>query len=404
MQKIAEAYLQKAKELANQQKWNKAIFHYKSAIEREPKLYDAYLDLGDCLRYNDNLDLAIKVYHKLVELKSDYWQVYSRFERLVEEPNISKDQLNTIVEIIKKSLVDNPDHPQNRTTLIYALSSLGKKEEAEAICKKTTYSNNLKLRPDFIQNHWQKDKLGKPNFMIIGFMKCGTTALYDYISQHRNFLPACQKEIMFFNNEKLFNLGVDWYKSNFLHIPDNCDYITGEASTLYVQYPEVAKKVKFFFPKIKIIILIRNPVHRAISHYYFMKELGYQIPPLEQLVDESIEEIQNIDNISNCMDGKLGIVKSSLYAYYIEQWLQFFDQNQILIVNTEDLLSNTNITVNKVFDFLQMPNIDIVPTTKKNVGKYQKLKSDDEIYIKLSIFFDIYNKNYRLNDLGLPVV
>ncbi|MGL5938805.1 MAG: sulfotransferase domain-containing protein [Waterburya sp.] len=407
MNKIIESYLQKAEEKKNEKEWDEAIFHYKSAINyksaiKEPKLYDAYLNLGDCLRHKEDFDGAIKIYNQLMNLKPGYWQVYSRLERLVESQNISKYQLEQIVEIVKKSLEDDPDNTQNQTTLIYALSCLEKSEEAKEVCQKITYKNNLIKDSEFVKNYWDKNQsnLGKPNFVIVGFMKCGTTSLYDYISQHPKILPACRKEIMYFNNKILNKLDIDWYQANFPYIPDNSGYITGEASTLYVQYKSAAERLYKYFPNTKIIIVIRDPVARSISHYFFMKKLGYNIPPFEDLIKESIIEIDNMKDINNGIDGKIGIITSSLYSFYIKNWVELFGKDKILIVNAKTLSSRVNFALNRIYEFLDVSSYEIFEKDMKNVGEYNE-SIDSEVVSKLSVFFNKYNDEQMLSELDV---
>ena len=222
-------------------------------------------------------------------------------------------------------------------------------------------------------------------------MKCGTTSLYDYILQHPQILPASQKEIMFFNDEKLFQLGKDWYLSNFPPIADELNYLTGEASTMYVHSSLVAQRVKDFFPKTKIIVILRDPVARAISHYFFNVKQGVvSNKTIEQIISVEFNKINKMTDLSTELNGINGVVLAGLYIYFLKQWMSIFPKEQFLILQTEDLATAPVSLMEKVFKFLELPNYEISQSPKKNSGSYRQIS--DEILGKLSDFYRPHNQ------------
>src|SRR5438552_2173012 len=100
--------------------------------------------------------------------------------------------------------------------------------------------------------------MGKPQFIIIGAQRCGTTSLYNYLIKHADVMPAATKEIHFFDLN--YRKGIDWYYSQF---PDHYHgRITGEASPYYLFHPHVAGRIKAALPGVKLIVLLRNPTDR----------------------------------------------------------------------------------------------------------------------------------------------
>jgi len=112
-----------------------------------------------------------------------------------------------------------------------------------------------------------------PNFIIIGAAKCGTSSLYNYLVEHPSIFRCIVKEPNYFS--MYYDKGNDWYKSCFplsltkysIENIKKKKFITGEASTEYYWYPHAAKRARKIIPKAKIIVLLRNPIDRAYSHY-----------------------------------------------------------------------------------------------------------------------------------------
>ena len=133
-----------------------------------------------------------------------------------------------------------------------------------------------------------------PNFMIIGFPKCGTTSLYDYLTQHPQITPPLGKEIDFF--DRLYERGVNWYRVRFpgkaynffKHTASNKKIFTGEATPRYVFHPLALQRIKKLIPDSKFIILLRNPIDRAYSHYNMNFQNGYEYRTFEDAIEHEV--------------------------------------------------------------------------------------------------------------------
>ena len=113
----------------------------------------------------------------------------------------------------------------------------------------------------------------KPDFIIIGSEKCGTTSLYEYLKKHPNIIASTGKEVSFF--DKNFHRGNGWYKSFFPSLLtkffkqtfSRTKILTFEATPRYLIHPHAAKRISKLYPNVKLIVLFRNPIDRAYSHY-----------------------------------------------------------------------------------------------------------------------------------------
>ena len=113
----------------------------------------------------------------------------------------------------------------------------------------------------------------KPDFYIIGFAKCGTTSLFEYLISHPNIHPPKGKEIDFF--DRLYSRGINWYKVGFPFTIQKFiekvffrkKFLTGEATPRYIEHPHAINRIKQTTPNAKFIILLRNPIDRAFSQH-----------------------------------------------------------------------------------------------------------------------------------------
>jgi len=234
-----------------------------------------------------------------------------------------------------------------------------------------------------------------PDFLIIGVQRGGTSSLYNYLISHPKITPATQKEIHFFDYN--FHKGVTWYKSQFKK-----EGICGEASPYYIFHPHAPKRIVNLIPTIKMIILLRNPVDRAYSHYNHELRLGIENLPIEDAIKQ---ESKRLDN-----ETKKIIADESYYSFnhqhfsyltrgiYVEQlkkWITMFSKEQILLIKSEDFFQNPLGVTNNVFNFLELEPLNQIPDTIFNRNTNPPMKNEMREY--LNEYFRIPNQRlYKL--------
>ena len=242
----------------------------------------------------------------------------------------------------------------------------------------------------------------KVDFFIVGAPKAGTTSLYHYLNEHPKISMSSVKEPNYFSHEELETQKL-YYKSNKINSLDSyhnlfptrdANLIYGEASVSYLFYKNVAKKIKTYNKNAKIIILLRNPIERAFSHYLMDARLG--------LISESFESV--VDGFETTSKNKLyyqQYIELGKYYNQISNYKRLFNDKNILIIDYEDFKNKTSLSVTTVFDFLQidtsfMPNLDLTHNTfrKPKFTFIEKLYSNHSIrcIIKKLIFSKF--KNY----------
>ena len=195
----------------------------------------------------------------------------------------------------------------------------------------------------------------KVDFFIVGAPKAGTTSLYYYLDEHHDICMSSDKEPNYFSGEELQKQDMYYGKSRVdtldiyhsLFDKHSESKIKGEASVSYLFYKNVPKKIKEYNPNAKIIIMLRNPSHRAFSHYLMDRRLG--------LVYDSFEDI--IEKKSNHKNAELfyqQYIEVGQYADQVSRYLEFFDRKNILFIEYEDFRKDIMNVMNRVYKFLNV--------------------------------------------------
>jgi len=238
-----------------------------------------------------------------------------------------------------------------------------------------------------------------PNFFVIGPGRTGTTSLYHYLDQHPSLSKSAHDELGFFDVN--FHLGLHWYRSLFPSIFTKFRiklkthfFMTYDVTPHYVRRPWIAKRIKKLFPDSKLIIILRNPVDKTYSHYYLSTKSG-ETRTFEEVIEEEMNDISkwSIDSKDDYYFATQVENSKLARGFYVEQlpvWFELFSKNQILIISSEELASNTKNVVNDIFQFLNLPEFEIPNIEKVNVSKYPKMNPETR---KILIdFFKPYNE------------
>lgn len=243
-----------------------------------------------------------------------------------------------------------------------------------------------------------------PDFLIIGYHKCGTTSLYNYLIQHPNIGKASRKEIQYFSMS--FFRGDNWYRSHFptmhtkknIEIKTNEKFITGEATPQYIYHPLSLERIQKTLPGVKLILLLRNPIDRAYSHYMHQKRSGNEkIETFEEVIE--LDENRHKSMFENFKKNKIKeynhkfflppYVSMGKYYLQVKKLLDTFSNKNILILELQELNDSPEEITNKTFNFLGVSNKKNLNYRKENVGKYDKINPNTRD--KLIEFYKPYN-------------
>ena len=194
----------------------------------------------------------------------------------------------------------------------------------------------------------------KVDFFIVGVPKAGTTSLYHYLSEHPQVEMSSQKEPDYFSDKAINEQGMYYTKNRVNSLAkyeslfvQKESVVYGEASVSYLFYENVPEDIKKYNPNAKIIIMLRNPIERAFSHYLMDYRLG--------LISDSFENV--LAKKSKHKNAHLfyqQYIEVSKYSKQIQRYLDFFEKDSILFIDYEDLKINVSKTVDLVYNFLHI--------------------------------------------------
>jgi|GEM_PF-985760 len=237
------------------------------------------------------------------------------------------------------------------------------------------------------------DKIVRPNVFIVGAMKCGTTILSDYLAEHPAIAIARGKEVHYFTLN--IDKGEEWYLDHF-----RCDErtrIAVDASPTYFDTCNtvlVPKLIKSFNPDAKVIILIRDPVERAVSHFNHM----VKIDKAPELASTTLSDLLSKDILTTMLGADIRatrvgfIIDFSAYYKKILNYVHVFGRDRVLLLHNEDLRRNGARVMRRVFEFLDLEPVESVEFSKQ---KYLHGTSRETIDLRKELdLYRLYSADY----------
>jgi len=202
----------------------------------------------------------------------------------------------------------------------------------------------------------------RPNLFIVGAPKAGTTFLYQKLKDHPDLFFPTIKELNYFSFDELISLS--YYKDykigklnkyeNFYSEARTQKYLV-DGSVSYFAFNKTADKIKKYNSEAKIIIILRDPVERAYSHYLMDKRMGYAKHSINEYINENeLFHAHHLQYIGN-----------SNYKRNIEVYLKVFKPENVFIMKLESL----KIDFDKLISFLNIDKISVETNDKVNENK-----------------------------------
>ena len=233
----------------------------------------------------------------------------------------------------------------------------------------------------------------KPSFIIPGETKCGTTTLYRCLERHPMVASCDVKEpenFIHFGGSGLFCR---------MHYPLRLGFrrIAGEASAEYLSKPNVPSSIKALLPDVKLVIMLRDPIRRALSDYNMMREAGRETESFDACIQRVLDwlEVESlarlVDTATKADEAPLRYVTKGCYARTLKPWLQSFSRDRMLFIRSEDFFSEPSDVLDKVRVFLGLGPVDFgeVPQLRK-AGI--KTEVDVDTLKQLRDFYQPWNK------------
>ena len=185
----------------------------------------------------------------------------------------------------------------------------------------------------------------RPDFFVVGAPKSATSSLHQYVDQHPDVFVPPMKEPHFFSYPEVADT---YYRVQF--VTTERDYLelfagkrsektAGDFSPSYLFHPAAAARIKSFQPDAKIIILLRDPVKRAISHYLHDCRLGYQEQPLSAFLRRTDDNRLYYKEY----------IELGMYSGQVETYLSLFGSENVLVLIYEDFARNQADALARIF-------------------------------------------------------
>ncbi|XP_067911861.1 heparan sulfate glucosamine 3-O-sulfotransferase 3B1-like [Heterodontus francisci] len=183
-----------------------------------------------------------------------------------------------------------------------------------------------------------------PQAVIIGVKKGGTRALLEFLRIHPD-VRAVGAEPHFFDRN--YERGLDWYRNLMPRTLEG--QITMEKTPSYFVTKEAPKRIFSMSKDTKLIVVVRNPVTRAISDYTQTLSKNPGVPSFQMLTFKNIS--------TGLIDTSWSAIRIGIYAKHLENWLQYFPLSKILFVSGERLVSDPAGEMGRVQDFLGLKRV-----------------------------------------------
>jgi hypothetical protein len=160
-------------------------------------------------------------------------------------------------------------------------------------------------------------------------------------------------------------------------------------------------------PDVRLIVLLRNPVDRAYSHYRHVTRGGREKRGFEEIIDAEPAWLAKHaglpeNPVSNSgRNGSPGLLSRGIYVDQLARWRRFFDEGQMLVIKSEDFYARQAKTLKQVQGFLGLPSHEIATRSRTSRVHYEPM--DQALRNRLEAFFEPHNSrlyDYLGRDFG----
>ncbi len=227
------------------------------------------------------------------------------------------------------------------------------------------------------------------DFLICGTQKGGTTPLYSYLKDHPDICMANRKEVHFFDNEKDFsNNKFDYsaYHSFFDSLQPN--KVLGEATPIYMYWYDAPRRIWQYNPDMKLIVILRNPIDRAYSHWNMERDRGADNLSFWDAIQSERERCREALPYQHRI---YSYVDRGFYMEQLRRLWTYFPQGQVLVIRIENLRNQLQKTLDVVCEFLGINPYQVIKNKNVHSRPYVSPMSAREKEFLRSIFeFEIH--------------
>ena len=212
--------------------------------------------------------------------------------------------------------------------------------------------------------------MARPGFLGLGVQKGGTTTLDALLRQHPGLALPRSKELQYFSLHH--GLGDAWYAGQFAAArPEQC---LGEITPYYIFHPLAAERIHTLVPEVRLIVLLRDPVERALSQLFHSRRLGLE--PLEPESALAAEPERMAEAEAVVLAGgrhrshqEHSYVSRSRYELQLARYEALFPSEQLLLLRSEDLFRSAPEVWERLLQFLALQPMPMPALPRANAGQ-----------------------------------
>ncbi|WP_397403765.1 sulfotransferase domain-containing protein [Phenylobacterium sp.] len=221
------------------------------------------------------------------------------------------------------------------------------------------------------------------NFLIIGVQKGGTTALFDYLSDYPDVALSREKELHFFDDDTKDRAAPD-YDAYHARFDDPGGRPLGEATPIYSYWPGALERIATYNPAMKLILVLRDPVERAWSHWRMEYARGVERERFARCIRQGRQRLFDAEPWG--FHREFSYVERGFYGEQVERILTLFPREQLLILTSAGLESDPAGALASVRAFLGLPPGQAPTPRRVHVGQEMdypsELTSEDVAYLR----------------------
>jgi hypothetical protein len=200
----------------------------------------------------------------------------------------------------------------------------------------------------------------KVDFLVAGVQKGGTSALFEYLRALPGIQMPARKEAHFFDDEET----VDWSNpdySPYHALFEADDLLRGEATPIYSYWPNALERIARYNPAMKIILLFRDPIERAWSHWKMEYAKRKESQPFAWCIREGRERVATGDPAAPGHHRVFSYVERGFYGAQVERLFTLFPREQCLLLRSEQLQQEPQTQIAAVCGFLGLETPGFIP-------------------------------------------
>jgi hypothetical protein len=225
------------------------------------------------------------------------------------------------------------------------------------------------------------DKVG---FIVAGVQKGGTSALDLYLREHAELCLPEDKELHFFDTDRVFAAEpVDYAAYHACFRPGPMHRYMGEVTPAYLYWPTAAERIARYNPAMRLIVVLRNPITRAHSHWNMSRRTGREPLPFHQAL---VAEAERLRGLPLELAKSFTYIDRGFYTRQLERLWRYVPREQTILFRSEELLTDHSAVLAQVADFLGIAPFPPVAEKRAEVREYNTTMTAEEKRYLAGIF------------------